>query len=120
MGQIAPGSTHPRPQAQPRAASGAKRGPGDEDGIDQSGSFFKPVWPEPLNDDSGYEIGSFLPKRKETGNEVAFSFGPRKQNIIFTPNKKLDHQLSFWYSKSRYTLAKIALYNINNATYIWA
>jgi hypothetical protein len=24
--------------------------------IDQSGSFFNPVWPEPLNDGSGYEI----------------------------------------------------------------
>ena len=24
--------------------------------IDQSGSIFNPVWPEPLNDGSGYEI----------------------------------------------------------------
>jgi hypothetical protein len=84
MGQIAHGSTHPRPQAQPRAASGAKRGPGDEDGIDQSGSFFKPVWPEPLNDDSGYEIGSFLPKRKRLGTRLRSLLVPESK-ILFSP-----------------------------------
>jgi hypothetical protein len=30
--------------------------------IDQSGSFFNPVWPEPLNDGSWYEIGKNLAK----------------------------------------------------------
>ena len=37
-----------------------KKGSGYENGIDQSGSFFNPVWPEPLNDGSGLTLPQSL------------------------------------------------------------
>jgi hypothetical protein len=80
--------------------------------IDQSGSFFNPVWPEPLNDGSGYEIVKSqeiaIPDFENSKFSLTtshsyrvtvrvsiysiicrkfsmFSCGPRKQNIFSTP-----------------------------------
>jgi hypothetical protein len=52
--------------------------------IDQSGSFFNPVWPEPLNDGSGYEIVIIYDKQAQPRSQALSSGKERPWSELVT------------------------------------